>query len=250
MKRTPSSARRIARSVLIAVWPTYWPTSEARSTSTRWPFSRRPIAPYISASSRATVVLPVPGLPRKTRCWLVATSGRPCSFRRACTWRNASSACTCSLTVSRPTRPSSSACSSGSGRGGVARGPRPSSSSSSGPAVRLSWSPSWRAAPRRFSIGFGGTSRVYPRSAFFERPLERGHLLLQQRDALLERGRYRNDGLDAYRRLRSRRRRSPPPRSWPQRSWLWPGRRGSFSASSAADSASSACSTSSSDGYG
>ena len=28
MKRTPSSARRIARSVLIAVWPTYWPTSD------------------------------------------------------------------------------------------------------------------------------------------------------------------------------------------------------------------------------
>ena len=28
MKSTPSSARRIARSVLIAVWPTYWPTSD------------------------------------------------------------------------------------------------------------------------------------------------------------------------------------------------------------------------------
>ena len=33
---------------------------------------------------------------------------------------------------------------------------------------------------------------------------------------------------------------SPPPSSWRQRSWLWPGRRGSFSASSSAASASSA----------
>ena len=77
MKRTPSIALRMTRSVLIAVSPTYWPTSPARSTSTRWPRLSSPIERYICASSRATVVLPVPGLPRKTRCCVVATSGRP-----------------------------------------------------------------------------------------------------------------------------------------------------------------------------
>ncbi len=82
MNRTPSSAERTTRSVLRAVAPTCCPTSAARSTSTRWPFCSRPTARYISASSRATVVLPVPGLPRKTRCWDVAASGRPCSLRR------------------------------------------------------------------------------------------------------------------------------------------------------------------------
>src|SRR5918912_1050376 len=100
MKSTPSSARWIARSVFVAVCPTYSPTRPARSTSTRWPFRSSPIARYIWASRRAIVVLPVPGLPRKTRCWLVATSGSPCSSRFACTCRNATSARTCSLTVS------------------------------------------------------------------------------------------------------------------------------------------------------
>src|SRR6266550_6006729 len=118
MKSTPSSARRTARSVLIAVSPTYWPTRPGRPTSTRWPRRRSPIEWYISARSRATVVLPVPGLPRKTRCCEVATSGRPCSARRPCTWRNATSARTCSFTVSRPTRASSSAWSSSMLRGG------------------------------------------------------------------------------------------------------------------------------------
>ena len=41
------------------------------------PMRSRPIDRYISARSRATVVLPVPGLPRKTRCLLVGTSARP-----------------------------------------------------------------------------------------------------------------------------------------------------------------------------
>ena len=116
MKSTPPSARRIARSVLIAVMPTYSPTRPARSTSTRWPRSSSPIARYMCASSRATVVLPVPGLPRKTRCCEVATSGSPCSRRRPCTCRNATSARTCSFTDSSPTRESSSACSSSSVR--------------------------------------------------------------------------------------------------------------------------------------
>src|SRR3954471_10897571 len=42
MNRTPSSARWITRSVLIAVAPTYCPTRAARSTSTRWPFWSKP----------------------------------------------------------------------------------------------------------------------------------------------------------------------------------------------------------------
>ena len=67
----------MTRSVLSAVEPTHWPTSPARSTSTSCPRRSSPIARYICASRRATVVLPVPGFPRKTRCWLVATSGRP-----------------------------------------------------------------------------------------------------------------------------------------------------------------------------
>ena len=37
------------------------------------------------------MVLPVPGLPWKTRCWEVATSGRPCESRRPCTSRKATS---------------------------------------------------------------------------------------------------------------------------------------------------------------
>ena len=102
-----------------------------------------------------------------------------------CTCRKASNACTCSFTVSRPTSPSSSACSSDSGRGGTCTRPEAEQVSSSGPAVRRSWSPSWRAAPRRFSIGFGGTSPAYPKSAFLERALELGHLLLEQGHALL-----------------------------------------------------------------
>src|SRR5829696_1217895 len=165
---TPSSARRITRSVLIAVRPTYWPTSPARSTSTRWPRRSSPIERYISASSRATVVLPVPGFPRKTRCCVVATSDRPVSFRRACTRRNATSARTCSFTVSRPGRESSSASSSSSGRGGSCL--RSRSISSSSPTVARSCSPRLRSD----SNGFGGIARPrYPlRSAAMPGPMK------------------------------------------------------------------------------
>src|SRR5579884_1540313 len=155
-KSTPSSARRTTRSVLIAVSPTYWPTSPARSTSTRWPRRSSPIERYICASRRATVVLPVPGLPRKTRCCVVATSGSPASFRRACTRRNATSARTCSLTDSRPGSESSSAISSSSGRSGSGR--RSASRSSSSPICARSCS------PRAFSdsSGFGTQRTVAP----------------------------------------------------------------------------------------
>src|SRR5436189_3855425 len=157
MKRTPPSARRTARSVLIAVIPTYSPTRPERSTSTRWPRSSSPIARYMCASSRATVVLPVPGLPRKTRCCEVATSGNPCSRRRPCTCRNATNARTCSFTDSSPTSESSSACSSSSVRVSSAGGrPRSSGSvQSARPLIR--WRTLWRrtSKPRtRSSSGF------------------------------------------------------------------------------------------------
>src|SRR3954471_439895 len=139
-KSTPSSALRMTRSVLTAVSPTYWPTSPARSTSTRCPFRSKPIERYICASRRATVVLPAPGLPRKTRCCVVATSGRPASLRFACTRRNATSARTCSFTDSSPGSESSSSSSSSSGRAGSWR--RSASRSSSSPICARSWSPS------------------------------------------------------------------------------------------------------------
>src|SRR4051794_25680067 len=156
MKRTPSSARRIARSVLTAVEPTYSPTRPARSTSTRCPRSSSPSERYICASSRATVVLPVPGLPRKTRCCDVATSGSSSSRRRACTSRNATSARTCCFTVSRPTSASSSAWSSASGRGGSLRASvSRTTSNASAPGPTANRSPSRRNASR------GLMGRVY-----------------------------------------------------------------------------------------
>src|SRR5215218_2868841 len=163
MKSTPSSARRIARSVLTAVMPTYSPTSPARSTSTRCPRLRSPIARYMCASRRAIVVLPVPGLPRKTRCCEVATSGSQRSSRCPCTSRNATSARTCSFTKSSPTSESSSVCSSSRLRvsSGGLRGSSRSSQSASPPTL-------WRTCsrrtsrPRRRSESAFATTCVYP----------------------------------------------------------------------------------------
>ena len=56
--------------------------------------------------------------------------------------------------------------------------------------------------------------RVYPRSAFLERPLELGHLLLEPGDALLERTLCRDDRLVGRCGGSQRRGSSPPPRSW------------------------------------
>src|SRR6478752_3831739 len=193
MKRTPSIALRMTRSVLIAVRPTYWPTSPARSTSTRWPRLSSPIERYICASSRATVVFPVPGLPRKTRCCVVATSGRPASLRRAWTRRNATSARTCSFTDSRPRSSSSSASSSSSGRGGSCFLLRTSKSSSSPICVR-SWSPSaFRESrgpgiPRRYPLPCRGmpgpmTSTELRRYAEM---IVRGCVAFRRGDSLIE----------------------------------------------------------------
>ena len=52
-----------------------------RSVSTRWPFDTTPSVRRIWLSRRATVVLPVPGLPVNTRWWLVSIVGRPRSAR-------------------------------------------------------------------------------------------------------------------------------------------------------------------------
>src|SRR6059058_4435467 len=162
MKSTPSSARRMTRSVLSAVVPTYCPTRPDRSTSTRWPRFNRPIARYIWARRRATVVLPVPGSPRKTRCCDVATSGSPCFSGSAWTWRNATSARTCSLTVSRPVSASSSAWSAasdsaGSGLRNASASGSVSHSGASPPAERRS--PITRSPRATSSSGFLGISR-------------------------------------------------------------------------------------------
>src|SRR5437764_5910156 len=174
----------------MAVVPTYWPTRPARSTSTRWPRRSRPIARYISARRRATVVFPVPGLPRKPRCCEVATSGSPCSSRRAWTWRNATRARTCSLTVSRPTSESSSSWSSASVRAGVSVGRSASmrsaihSPAGSFPTERLIWSPRTRSPRATSSSGFGMASEAYPRPGE-ARPGARLVTWLREMDALV-----------------------------------------------------------------
>ena len=62
--------------VFRAVWPTYPATSPERSTSMSCPLLNTPIAAYSPPTSRATVVLPVPGLPRNTMCRLIGGTGR------------------------------------------------------------------------------------------------------------------------------------------------------------------------------
>ena len=147
------------------------------------------------------------------------------------------SACTCSLTVSSPTSESSSACSSASGRGGaLRRGRVAEQSSSSGPRVR----PAGRraGAPRRGGSRSDSEASL-PRtrnsisgaSAGARPPAPRAG------DALLSGPCAQRTLCDchAFDVRRPRRPRSGvPPRSWREWSWLWPGRRGSFSASSAA----------------
>ena len=163
MKSTPSSARRIGAVGLDRRQPDVLGRRGRRGRPRRGGRGlRSPIARYICASSRATVVLPVPGLPRKTRCWLVATSGEPVLLRAApAPGGTRSSARTCSFTVSRPTSASSSACSSsrrcasGSGRG------TPSWSARSSPTVWRTRSPSARSASAASSSGFRLTPGRY-----------------------------------------------------------------------------------------
>ena len=67
-----------------AVWPTYCPTRSARATSTSWPPDRAPMAFKYRETMRATVVLPVPGLPVKIMCMEGESAFRPRSFRSCC----------------------------------------------------------------------------------------------------------------------------------------------------------------------
>ncbi len=74
----------MAALVFGAVWPINSATKSARSTSWTCPFESRPSRFYrFCLSFRATVVLPVPGLPRKTE-WMLSGSfsSMPFSLRK------------------------------------------------------------------------------------------------------------------------------------------------------------------------
>ena len=73
-------------------------------------------------SSRATVVLPVPGLPVNTRWWLVSSVGMPRSSRSCWIRSRLVSRRTSALTSASPTSASSSASSSSIGRAGGSSG--------------------------------------------------------------------------------------------------------------------------------
>ena len=66
------------------------------------PWTRSPSVRRIWLSSRATVVLPVPGLPVNTRWWLVSIVGRPRSSRRRWIRSRLVSRRTSALTVGEP----------------------------------------------------------------------------------------------------------------------------------------------------
>ena len=108
MNSTPPRARSKASWVRIAVEPMCSPTRSTRETSTRWPRSSTPSEARISPYSRATVVLPVPGEPVKTRWRRTEAALSPASWRRRPTSIMSVSARTSRLTLSRPTSASSS----------------------------------------------------------------------------------------------------------------------------------------------
>mmetsp|Transcript_1733 Transcript_1733/g.4265 ORF Transcript_1733/g.4265 Transcript_1733/m.4265 type:complete len:220 (-) Transcript_1733:1160-1819(-) len=106
--RMPPSASLTRLVTLIAVCPTYPATSEARSASTRCPEDSRPSSASSAAMMRATVVLPVPGLPEKIMCREPELSAGSPAFLR---W-SSNSSCACSertkrLTSASPTMASS-----------------------------------------------------------------------------------------------------------------------------------------------
>ena len=109
MNSTPPSAESTSLLVLIAVEPRCSPTRSARCASTTLGRTSSPSAAKIRPRIRATVVLPVPGGPVKTKClaggWLV----RPCASRSRATRSCAVISCTWRLTGSRPISASSSA---------------------------------------------------------------------------------------------------------------------------------------------
>ena len=82
MNSTPPSARSKTAVVLMAVPPMTWATRSARDTSTMCPVGSMPSSARMFPYSRATVVLPVPGGPAKTRCRLIGGAGMPSWARR------------------------------------------------------------------------------------------------------------------------------------------------------------------------
>ena len=84
-------------------------TSPPRSHSTRCPFLTTPRALYIFAMMRATVVLPVPGLPVKTMWYEIGATLSPAALRCCATRTNDANFATSSLTGLRPTSSFSSA---------------------------------------------------------------------------------------------------------------------------------------------
>lgn len=135
MNSTPPRARSNASCVRIAVEPMCSPTRSTRDTSTRCPRSSTPSDARISPYSRATVVLPVPGEPVKTRWRRTDAALRPASWRRLPTSIMFVSVRTSRLTLSRPTRASSSprtasdVRAAGAGAAGGAAGRSPGSGS-------------------------------------------------------------------------------------------------------------------------
>mmetsp|Transcript_38978 Transcript_38978/g.116327 ORF Transcript_38978/g.116327 Transcript_38978/m.116327 type:complete len:259 (+) Transcript_38978:1358-2134(+) len=108
MKSTPPSARLTASEVSCAVSPWCAPIRSLRVTSISWPFLSTPSDLKSRATSRATVVLPVPGLPRKSMC-SVRASLTPSSERRRCTTAAFCNERSISLTASSPITRSNSA---------------------------------------------------------------------------------------------------------------------------------------------
>ena len=86
----------------------YFPTSPERSTSTKLlPFTI-PSARKMRATMRATVVLPVPGLPVNTMCSERGAAGSPCARRAASTFSLLTIFRISAFTPSRPTSASRS----------------------------------------------------------------------------------------------------------------------------------------------
>ncbi len=100
----------MAAAVLGAVSPRNRPTSPSLDTSTVCPRDSRPSPAKIRPSSRATVVLPVPGGPTNSTCGAtISRTAAPCSRRRRSRSNRSTRLLISSLTPPRPTIASSSA---------------------------------------------------------------------------------------------------------------------------------------------
>ncbi len=107
MNRTLPSAKSTTSFVRIAVWPMCPRTSLPRVTTTTSPVSSSPSAKQIRPRYEATVVLPVPEGPSRSRWKARRPDFSPSSLRRACTRRKSAFLRTWRLISSRPTSLSS-----------------------------------------------------------------------------------------------------------------------------------------------